>query len=193
MHKLGQVCGKCYTTHSHIAKLQNRACLQGPMRQVPGDGDSAAAPDAAASRPPPPPSPPAPSANMPRADLARKMKLLVEEHATNKDDGEARQSAADMLEDGASPGQVYAQLLVTLTAKHKQEAEYAERFSALLEVRPPPTYHRSGVDGLFAARHVLLNVACGSAAVCGCMHAHHGPHHKHQRASNRGIHDPSFR
>lgn len=103
------------------------------MRHGSADG-GAAAPDAAAARPPPPPSPPAPSASMPLDALKRKIKLLVDEHGSNGDDAEARESTADVLKAGASPAQLYAQLLATMTAKHKDEAEYAERFGALLGV-----------------------------------------------------------
>lgn len=104
------------------------------MRHGSGDG-GAAAPDAAAPRPPPPPSPPAPSASMPLDALKRKIELLVDEHASNRDDAEARESTADSLKAGATPAQLYAQLLATMTAKHKDDAEYAERFGALIGVR----------------------------------------------------------
>lgn len=127
------------------------------MRQSSVDG-GAAAPDAAAARPPPPPSPPAPSASMPRDALKRKIKLLVEEHGSNGDDKEARASAADTLQAGASPGQVYAQLLATLTEKHKSEAEYSERCSKLLEVLHEPLEAR-GLKEDDGVRYFVSSIA----------------------------------
>lgn len=81
---------------------------------------------------------------MDMATLKRKAKLLVEEHEANMNNTEARDSAADAIKAGASPAQLYTMILYMLTAKHKDEAAYAERSAALLTVRLPVS-HTHGV------------------------------------------------